>query len=60
MVILVAVNKPLYENVGIGTIVKRIGECTALTSDYNMSILLTQQTPREDECKDLCITVGSK
>jgi|GEM_PF-5663555 len=60
MVILVVVNKPLYENVGIGTIIKRIGECTALTSDYNMSILLTQQTPREDECKDLCITVGSK
>ncbi len=60
MVILVVVNKPLYENVGIGTIIKRIGECTALTSDYNMSILLTQQTPKEDECKDLCITVGSK
>lgn len=52
--------KPLYENVGIGTIIKRIGECTALTGDYNTSIQLTQQTPREDECKDLCITVGSK
>lgn len=54
------VNKPLYENVGIGTIIKRIGECTALTGDYNLFTLLTQQTPREDECKDMCITVGSK
>jgi len=52
--------KPLYENVGIGTIIKRIGECTALTGDYDLSIRLTQQTPREDECKDLCVTVGSK
>ncbi|MCE4602387.1 MAG: hypothetical protein F7B18_04305, partial [Desulfurococcales archaeon] len=53
-------NKPLYENVGIGTIIKRIGECNALSGDYGLSILLTQQTPREDECKDLCITEGSK
>lgn len=53
-------SKPLYENVGIGTIIRRIGECTALTNDYNIDVRLTQQTPREDECKDLCISVGSK
>lgn len=52
--------KPLYENVGIGTIIKRIGECNALIGDYDLSVRLTQQSPREDECKDLCITVGSK
>ncbi|NPA99605.1 MAG: hypothetical protein GXO43_09530 [Crenarchaeota archaeon] len=54
------VAKPLYENIGIGSIIKRIGECTALTNDYTLSTILTQQTPREDTCKDLCITKGSK
>ncbi|MEB3779698.1 MAG: hypothetical protein GSR85_05640, partial [Desulfurococcales archaeon] len=53
-------SKPLFENIGIGTIIKRIGECNALSDDYSLSILLTQQTPREDECKDLCIAGGSK
>ncbi|MEB3780913.1 MAG: hypothetical protein GSR85_11920 [Desulfurococcales archaeon] len=52
--------KPLYENVGIGTIIKHIGECSVLMGDYDLSVLLTQQTPKEEECRDLCITVGSK
>lgn len=53
-------NKPLYENVGIGDIIKRIGECNALVDDYELFIRFTQQSPREDECRDLCITTGSK
>ena len=53
--------KPLYENVGIGTILKRIGECNALVGDYGLSVFLTQQHRElERECRDLCITVGSK
>ncbi len=52
--------KPLFENVGIGMIIKRIGECNAIVNDYTLSTLLTQQTPREEECRDICITAGSK
>ena len=52
--------KPLYENVGIGSIIRKIGECNCVGSGYDISTLLTQQTPREDECRDLCIVSGSK
>lgn len=52
--------KPLYENVGIGSIIRKIGECNCVSSGSGTSTLLTQQTPREDECRDLCIVSGSK
>lgn len=51
--------KPLLENVGIGAIIERLGECRALNCDWELSSILTQ-TYAEEYCRDLCITVGSK
>ena len=50
----------MYENIGIGSIIRKIGECNCIGLNRVASTLLTQQTPREDECRDLCITTGSK
>ncbi len=50
----------IYENVAIGLIVQRIGECRAQNSWLPIKGTLTQQTPLEKNYRDTLLSYGDK
>ncbi len=52
--------KIIYENVAIGAIIQRIGECRILNLLPNLSSILSQQSPLEKLRRDLSIQTGDK